>query len=75
MWIFAVLIFAFFHTIVFAWHAFAVLRYDHLYEQIQANGATIQMPEDFLKNYTTAQNRTFWSRPDVLAREIGIIQS
>lgn len=75
MWIFAVLVFAFFHTVVFAWHSFAVLRYDRLYEQIQANGATIQMPEDFLQNYNTAQHRTFWSRPDILAREIGVIQS
>lgn len=50
------------------------MRYDNIYAQIQDNGAAIQMPEDFLQNYTVAQNRRFWSRPDVLAREIGVIQ-
>lgn len=62
------------HGLLFAWHSFVILRYERLYEQIQAHGATIQVSESFLQNYATAQGRTVWSRPDVLVREIDSIQ-
>ena len=75
MWIFALCVFAFFHALVFAWHSFVVVRYDRLYEQVQEKGATLQMPESFLKDYDKARKRTFLTRPDIFAREIGIIQS
>jgi hypothetical protein len=39
------------------------------------NGATIQMSEDFLYVQKSAHNRSFFSRPDILVEEIGILQS
>jgi lipoprotein-anchoring transpeptidase ErfK/SrfK len=63
------------HALVFFFHAFVVFRYDSLYAQIQSNGATIQMPEDFLRVQKWAQERSFFSRPDILAEEIGLIHS
>lgn len=75
MAVFAVVIFLALHTLVFAIHSSVVYRYDSLYQQIQNNGATIQMPEDFLRTRELAHGRSFFSRPDILAEEIGMIQS
>lgn len=75
MVVFAVVTIFILHTIVFAFHAFTVFRYDSLYEQIRDNGAMIQISEDFLRVQKKAQDRSFFSRPDILAEEIGMIQS
>lgn len=63
------------HTLVFLFHSFIVFRYNSLYEQIQSNGAIIQMPEDFLQVHKVAQGRSIFSRPDILAEEIGMMHS
>ncbi len=63
------------HLTLFAIHAFILFRYESLYEQIRINGATIQMSDDFLRTQDAAHHRTFFSRPDTLAQEIGMIQS
>lgn len=75
MVIFAVMTFLILHALVFGFHSFIIFRYDSLYAQIQSNGATIQMPDDFLRIQKLAQNRSFFSRPDILAEEIGVLQS
>lgn len=63
------------HSLLFAAHSFLIFRYDNLYEQIRMNGATIQMSDEFLRVQKLAHNRPFFSRPDILAEEIGILQS
>ncbi len=75
MVVFVVFIFSFLHSLLFGLHAFILFRHESLYEQIYASGAIIQMPEDFLSVQKRAQNRSFFSRPDVLAEEVGTIQS
>jgi len=75
MVVFAVVTFVALHSILFAIHSFIVFRYDSLYEQIRSNGATIQMSPDFLRVREEAHRRSFISRPDILAAEIGMIQS
>lgn len=75
MVMFAVATFIFLHAIVFAFHSFTVFRYESLYDQIQARGAIIQMSDDFLRTHNRAHNRFFWTRPDILSEEIGIMQS
>lgn len=72
---FALIVFVLLHAIVFAFHSFTVFRYESLYAQIQNKGAIIQMPEHFLYTQNRANNRSFWTRPDILAEEIGTLQS
>lgn len=72
---FALATFFLLHGLVFAFHSFVIFRYQTLYSQVQANGAAIQMPENFLRVQESAQYRSFFSRPDVLAEEIGVLQA
>lgn len=75
MVVFALVTFTVLHALVFAFHSFIVFRYESLYDQIQNRGATIQMPENFLRTQSVAHDRSFLTRPDVLAEEIGALQS
>jgi len=72
---FALVVFVLLHALVFVFHSFTVFRYENLYAQIQNKGAMVQMPEGFLHTQDIAQNRPFWTRPDILAEEIGTLQS
>ncbi len=75
MVVFACCVFGLLHALLFGLHTFILFRHASLYEQIRAQGATIQMPDTFHSVYEQAQTRSFFSRPDILAREIGAIQS
>lgn len=50
-------------------------RYDVLYAQATQEGTLIDMPEDFRRAHSAAQERWILTRPDILARESDILQS
>lgn len=71
----AVCLLALLHTVLFWAHIFSLYRYQALYDEVTNNGATVAMTPDFLQTYRLAEERSFFSRPDNLLKDIGQIQS
>lgn len=70
-----VLFFVGFHIGTFYWHGYLVERYDALYSQAVQEGTLVDMPLDFRDARKSAQERNIFTRPDILAREGGILQA
>lgn len=77
-WVFllsGIFFFGLFHVIAFYWYQLVVYRYDRLYEEATSKGTLIEMPASFQIAHEFAKKRSIFTRPDILARESGILQS
>lgn len=70
-----VIFFVVFHVSAFGWYKFLIYRYEKLYDQATSEGSLIEMPADFQRAHNLGKERSILTRPDILAREAGVIQS
>ena len=63
------------HLGVFFWHQFLVYRYDVLLEEATGEGTLVEMTPAFQQAHLAADERSFFTRPDIIIREALVLQS
>jgi hypothetical protein len=70
-----VFFFVLFQLGVFFWHQFLVYRYDVLLEEATGEGTLVEMTPAFQQAHLAADERSFFTRPDIIIREALVLQS
>lgn len=68
-----VFFFVLFHLAVFFWHQFLAYRYEVLLDEATGEGTLVEMTPEFQKTYAAANERSFFTRPDIIIRESKIL--
>lgn len=62
------------HLFTFFWHQFLVYRYEVLYDEATREGTLVEMTADFQNAHKSANERSFFTRPDIIIREAHVLQ-